>query len=250
MTPPGGNSAIGDQTTNASGVATFTVSSTKAQAKSLTATINDTPLEQPATLTIVPAAPDPAKSTLTLTPASATDGDAVDVVAVFKDAFENPVADSSATFATDRSGSFSPAAGTTDAAGSVSTSYTITGAGTHNLSVTVGGLTLSEPLTVSPAPPTPPDAAQSSVSADSPVAPDMPSVVTVTVRDADGNPLTGVTVTLAETGSRGSVIQPAGTTDANGQAVGSFSASAPDSYTVQATADGVTINQTATISVM
>ncbi|HET8634205.1 MAG TPA: Ig-like domain-containing protein [Gemmatimonadales bacterium] len=250
MTPPAGNSAISDQLTNASGVATFTVSSTKAQGKSLTATINDTPLEQPATLTIVPAAPDPARSTLTLTSASATEGDAVDVVAVFQDAFANPVADSSATFATDRDGSFSPAAGTTDATGSVSTSYTATGAGTHNVSVTVGGLTLSEPLTVSPAAPPAPDAAQSSVSADSPVAPDAPSTVTVVVRDASGNPIQGVTVTLAETGSRGSVIQPAGPTDENGQAVGSFSASVPDTYTVQATAGGVTINQTAAISVL
>jgi hypothetical protein len=170
-------------------------------------------------------------------------------LAVFQDAFGNPVADSSATFATDQGGSFTPAAGTTDASGSVSSSYSAMGAGTHNLSVTVGGLTLSKPLEVSAIAPQSPDAAESSVGADSPVQPDVPSVVTVVVRDAGGNPVQGVTVTLAETGSRGSVIQPAGATDAGGQAVGSFSASSPDTYTIQATAGGVTINQTAAIIV-
>jgi hypothetical protein len=127
----------------------------------------------------------------------------------------------------------------------VSTSYTATGAGTHNVGVTVAGLSLTKPLGVTASP----DAAQSSVNADSPVQPDVPSVVTVIVRDASGNPIPGVTVTLAETGSRGSVSQPAGTTDASGQAVGSFSASTPDTYSIQASADGVTINQPAAIIV-
>jgi hypothetical protein len=249
MSPPTGNSSISSQTTNTSGVATFTVSSTKAQGKSLAATINGTPLNQTGALTVVPAAPDATNSTLTLTPASTSDGGVVGVVAVFQDVFGNPVADSSATFATDQGGSFTPAAGTTDASGSVSSSYSAMGAGTHNLSVTLGGLTLSKPLEVSAIAPQSPDAAESSVGADSPVQPDVPSVVTVVVRDAGGNPVQGVTVTLAETGSRGSVIQPAGATDADGQAVGSFSASSPDTYTIQATAGGVTINQTAAIIV-
>jgi hypothetical protein len=249
MTPPTGNASIDDQVANASGVATFAVSSTKAQGKSLAAKINGTPVDQTGALTIVPAPPDAAHSILTLTPASTTDGGVVSVVAVFQDVFGNPVADSSATFATDQGGSFAPTAATTDGTGSVSSTYTASGAGTHNLSVTAGGLVLSKSLEVSAVAPPSPDAGQSSIGAESPVAPDAPSVVTVTVRDASGDPIPGVTVTLAETASRGSVIQPAGPTDASGQATGSFSASAPDTYTVQATADGVTINQTAAIIV-
>jgi protocatechuate 3,4-dioxygenase beta subunit len=249
MTPPTGNSLIVSQVTNASGVATFTVSSTKAQGKTLVAKVNDTPVDQTGALTIVPAAPDAGKSTLTLTPAAATDGETVTVAAVFQDAFENPVADSSATFASDMGGSFTPPAGTTDATGSVSSSYTATGVGTHTLTVTTGGLPLSKTLAVSAIVPPSPDAGQSTVSADSPVAPDAPSAVTVTVRDASGNPIQGVTVTLAESEGRGTVTQPAAATDANGQAVGGFSAPSPETYTLQATAGGVTINQTAGVIV-
>lgn len=249
MTPPTGNSSISDQMTDASGVATFTVSSTKAQAKSLSAKINGTPVDQTGTLTIIPAAADPGSSTLTLTPESTTDGNAVSVVAVFEDAFGNPVADSSATFATDQGGSFDPPSGTTNASGSVSSTYTATGAGTHNLTVTAGGLPLSAPLAVAAISPPVPDATQSTVTADSPVLVDAPSVVTVVVQDAAGTPISGVTVTLAETGSRGTVIQPTDPTDSNGQAVGSFSASSADTYTIQATANGVTINQTAGVTV-
>ncbi len=84
---------------------------------------------------------------------------------------------------------------------------------------------------------------------DSPVAPLMSSVLTVFVRDAGGNPIEGVTVTLAETGGGGIVMQPATTTDATGLATGSFSSAVTGSFAVTATADGVLLSQTASIVV-
>jgi protocatechuate 3,4-dioxygenase beta subunit len=87
------------------------------------------------------------------------------------------------------------------------------------------------------------------VAATSPVAADAPSTVIVTVIGTDGNPMSGVTVTLAEAGSGGNVVNPAQPTDSNGQTQGSFSASTPGNYTIQATAGGVIINQTASIVV-
>jgi adhesin/invasin len=77
------------------------------------------------------------------------------------------------------------------------------------------------------------------------------STITVTVRDRFDNPLPGVTVALAVSGSSAgnTLVQPAGPTDADGVATGRFSSTAVGNRTVTATADGVAIEQTATVTV-
>ncbi len=64
-----------------------------------------------------------------------------------------------------------------------------------------------------------------------------------------GTPVPGAAVTLAEAGGGGTVSQPSGSTDAGGQTTGSFSSLVAGDFTLQATANGVIINQTASVSV-
>jgi adhesin/invasin len=73
------------------------------------------------------------------------------------------------------------------------------------------------------------------------------STVTVTVRDASGNPLAGQTVTLTATGTGVSLAQP-GPADASGKTTGGFSATGAGPHTITATASGVTIGS-ATVTV-
>src|SRR5439155_1672274 len=94
-------------------------------------------------------------------------------------------------------------------------------------------------------------AAQSTVSATSPIAAGSgTSTITVTAKDANGNPIQGATVTLAATPTAGNTLtQPVGTTDAGGVATGTLWATAAGSQTVSATIDAVAITQTATVVV-
>ena len=75
------------------------------------------------------------------------------------------------------------------------------------------------------------------------------STIAVTARDPSGNPISGVTVQLAATGSGNTLTQPSEPTNASGLATGSLSASSPGPRTVSAQIGGVTIRQTATVTV-
>ena len=75
------------------------------------------------------------------------------------------------------------------------------------------------------------------------------STITVTVRDEFGNPLQGVTVTLEASGTGNTLTQPAEPTRANGTTTGRLSATTAGNRTVTATAGGVAIEQTATVTV-
>src|SRR5207247_10880287 len=75
-----------------------------------------------------------------------------------------------------------------------------------------------------------------------------PSTITVTARDAGGNPIAGATVVLAATGTGTTLTQP-GLTDVNGVATGALSSTAAQSKTVSATINGVAITQTHTATV-
>jgi protocatechuate 3,4-dioxygenase beta subunit len=76
------------------------------------------------------------------------------------------------------------------------------------------------------------------------------SIITVTVHDYSGNPVSGATVTLSATGSGNTITQPAGPTDTNGVATGSLSSTAAGSKTVMAVADGVTLGQQPIVTVI
>ncbi|HJQ65820.1 MAG TPA: Ig-like domain-containing protein [Gemmatimonadales bacterium] len=94
-------------------------------------------------------------------------------------------------------------------------------------------------------------AAQSTVSASpaSITAGGGPSTVTVMVKDASGNPISGAAVVLSATGTGNTLTQPAGTTDNNGVATGTLSSTMAESKTVSATANGTAMTQQATVTV-
>ncbi|HXV91050.1 MAG TPA: Ig-like domain-containing protein, partial [Gemmatimonadales bacterium] len=74
------------------------------------------------------------------------------------------------------------------------------------------------------------------------------STVTVTARDPFGNPVGGVTVVLAASGSGNTVTQP-GPTNASGVATGTVSSTVVGVKTISATVGGVAVSQTASVTV-
>jgi hypothetical protein len=74
------------------------------------------------------------------------------------------------------------------------------------------------------------------------------STITVTVRDAFDNLVSGATVTLSATGTA-NTLTPSGTTDANGQITGTLSSTAAETKTITAMVGTTTINQTASVTV-
>jgi len=76
------------------------------------------------------------------------------------------------------------------------------------------------------------------------------ATITVTAKDASGNPVSGATVVLSASGSGNTLTQPAGPTNSAGVATGTLSSSVAGSKTVSATANGTAITQTATVQVL
>jgi hypothetical protein len=75
------------------------------------------------------------------------------------------------------------------------------------------------------------------------------ATITVTARDAGGNPIAGATVQLAATGSGFTLVQPASATNAAGTATGSLSATIAGDKTISATVNGVAITQQPVVTV-
>jgi protocatechuate 3,4-dioxygenase beta subunit len=75
------------------------------------------------------------------------------------------------------------------------------------------------------------------------------AAITVTARDANGNPIAGAAVVLAATGSGNTVTQPAGTTNAGGVAGGTISSTVAEAKILSATIAGVAITQQDTVTV-
>jgi adhesin/invasin len=76
------------------------------------------------------------------------------------------------------------------------------------------------------------------------------STITVTVKDASGNPIGGATVSLAATPVTGNTLtQPTTPTDANGVATGTLGSTVAEPKTVTATANGIAVTQAATVTV-
>ena len=72
--------------------------------------------------------------------------------------------------------------------------------------------------------------------------------MTVTVTDAQGNPVAGATVVLSVTGSANTITQPA-VSDGAGVTTGSFTTTVAETKTVSATAGGVGLAATVTVGI-
>jgi Invasin, domain 3/Bacterial Ig-like domain (group 1) len=75
------------------------------------------------------------------------------------------------------------------------------------------------------------------------------STITVTAKDAFGNPLQGLTVNLTASGSGNNIVQPTNATNGQGMTTGRFSSTSPGDHTVSATIAGTAVTQTAKVTV-
>lgn len=252
-------SAISD----ANGQAVFTIKSTTAGTGTVTAVGDGVTLATKPTYTFTPVASpvDPANSTIVANPVSApADGATpITVTVTLRDAGNLPLAGLTVAINTTPSVQVTTINAVTDANGRAvfelrsttpQPSVTITALGDTAIG---GGVPLNVPAVVTFTAVVPVDAAQSTVSASPTSVPadgTTPITVTVTARDAAGNPLQGRAVTISANPSNGVVITPAtATTNAQGVATFTVTSTLPSaSTTITAVAGGVTILQTATVS--
>ena len=247
--------------TNANGVATGTIRSTVAQPKIISAVINGVAITQTDTVTVVPDVPaalfftgQPSNSGagVTITPA---------VQVAVHDQFGNLVTDATndvaMTIGVNPGGGVLSGTTPVAAVGGLATfsDLSINAAGTgYRLRADATGLTgvSSVVFNVTGSPPTGVSPALSTVTADPSTitaGPGNVATITVTAKDASGNPVSGATVTLAASGSSNTLTQPAAT-DVNGVTTGTLSSTLAQPKVVSATIDGVAITQTATVTVV
>jgi probable HAF family extracellular repeat protein len=196
--------------------------------------------------------PDASRSTVSAAPTSITAGAGSSTISVtVKDAGGNPIRGVRVVLSATGSGNtLTQPASLTDASGVATGTLSSTVAGTKTVSATADGTSIVQTavVTVNPGPVSP---SQSTVTA-APVwitSGSETSTITVTVKDAHGNPITGATVVLEATGSEKGLTQPAGPTDANGVATGTVSSTVEETKRVWATANGTPLNQIATVTV-
>jgi adhesin/invasin len=190
---------------------------------------------------------------------SATVGTAVTIppAVVVRDAGGTPVAGVPVTFAVaSGGGSVKDASATTGADGVAAVGRWTLGdaAGANSLTATVGAENVSgNPVTfTATGTPGSASAARSTMGVSPGTIPASSgtsiSVVTVVVRDAEGNPIAGQTVSLNATGAGVSLAQP-NPTDATGSTTAQFSATASGDHVITAVASGVTLgSKTVTVT--
>ncbi len=238
-------------TTNASGVATATLSSTVAEPKTVSATADGTPITQPASVTVTPPVPtvSPSLSTVVAAPTSFTAGGSSTITVTVNDGSGAPLSGVTVTLSATGSGNNITQPSPTDGSGQTTGTLTSTGAGSKTVTAVAGGVTLDqEPVVTVTA--GSPDAGESMVAAApaSIIVGSGSSNITVTVKDQYGNLVDGSSVVLAATGT-GNTLTGGGATNPSGVATGMLSSTDAESKTVSATADGTPITQTAAVNV-
>jgi invasin-like protein/Big-like domain-containing protein len=242
-------------TTAADGTIIGTLASTKAEGKTVSATINGVAINQQASVTVAPA---PAAALAFTTQPSNAQANAPIVPAVtvdIRDAFGNHVnSGANVSMAIGTNPGSGTLAGTTtqQAVNGVATfdDLAINNTGTgYTLAASSGSLTGATSSAFNITPPAP-SATLSTVVAGTPsFSAGGSSAITVTVQDGLGNPLSGVTVTLSSSAVGDVVTQPSTTTDGSGVTAGSVSATSAGSRTITAVAGGVTLNQKPSLAV-
>jgi len=203
-------------TTDADGATSATLKSSKAEAKTVTIAFGDGQVLN-AGVTFIPGPPVGGQSSLTATPDTQVAGTPVALSATFRDALGNPNVGASVAFdATGEGSVLSSTTATTDASGVGSVTLSSTKSGPKSIAVTLGGLTLTTGVTFVPGPPSSAgstlEASPASVVADN----ETTATLTAHVRDANGNPVAGVTVAISADGSGNTLSTTSGISDESG----------------------------------
>jgi protocatechuate 3,4-dioxygenase beta subunit len=196
--------------------------------------------------------PSPSLSTVAAAPSSITAGSGSATVTVTaRDASNAPISGATVVIsATGTGNTVTQPVGPTNGSGVATGTLSSTVAGAKTVSATIDGVAITQTAVVTVTADVP-SATTSTVSA-SPTSITVgtgTSTITVTVKDAHGNPVSGVTVSLAATGTGNTVTQPAAATNASGVATGTLSSTVAESKTVSASAGGTPISQTAAVTV-
>jgi hypothetical protein len=237
----GGNNVFGatSGSTDANGVFQTTLKSTLAQAQNVTATFgNSNSLS--AAVTFQPGAASAATSTLALSPNSQVANNTNTIVAVLtlRDAQGNAIPGVTPVFTASGSSTTISTPSATTASGQSTVTYKSTLAQNENAVVTAGSITLTAPMTFVAGPPT---SAASTLVASPNATPGNGSAsiaLTATARDAQGNPVSGTSVSLAASGGNNTFAAPTGTTAANGTYATTLKSTQMQTETVTATLNG------------
>lgn len=238
--------------TDAFGVATGTLTSTGAGAKTVTAVAGGVTLNQQPVVNVFAGPPDAAQSTVSANPTSIEQITGTSTITVtVKDQFGNPVNGSSVVLGASGTGNSFGQPSPTNASGVTTGTLSSSDLQTETVTATAGGVPLNQQPSITITPPVPtPSASLSTVVANTPsLTAGGSSTVTVTVRDASNNPMSGVTVTLSATGNGNTITQPVGSTDGSGVATGTLASTGAGSKTVTAVAGSVTLNQQPVVTV-
>jgi adhesin/invasin len=233
--------------TDASGVFTSAFGSTMAEQKTITATFTGGTVTT--SVTVTPAAPSSTTSTLSASPTTVTaDGTAATTLtATVRDVHGNLVPGVAVTFTSTGTGNtFTPASSTTSASGVASSAMRSTVAESKTVTASFSGGSASTAVTFT---------AGAAVSATSTLsasptsfAAGDSSTVTVTLRDANGNLVSGATVVFSSTGTGNSFTPASGTTDGSGVLTSSFSSTTAEAKTLTATFGAESVTTAVTIA--
>ena len=246
-------------TTDANGQATFTVKSTTAGTVTYTATdtTDNLTVTEKAQVAFQPGPVDAGKSTVSANPSPVVaDGTATSTITVtLKDANSNVVPGKTVSVAgSPTTSTITAVNGTTDANGQATFTVksTVAGPVTYTATDTSDTVIVTQTAQVDFTPGAV-SADQSTVSAppDAVVADGTAtSTVTVTLKDANGNVVSGKTVSLAGSPATSTITDINNTTDANGQATFTVKSTTANTvtYTATDTDDTIVVTQTAQVS--
>jgi adhesin/invasin len=238
--------------TNANGVATGTLTSTVAGQKVVSATASGTAITKTATVTVNANPVSASLSTVAAAPTSIPLATGTSTITVtVKNGSGQPVSGATVVLAATGTGNtLVQPASVTNASGVATGTLSSTVAEAKTVSATADGIALTPTATVTVTPGGV-SAGQSTLGASpsSIAAGSGTSTITVTAKDAAGNPMSGATVVLAATGTGNTLVQPASVTNASGLATGTLSSTVAETKTVSATINGLAITQTATVTV-
>ena len=249
-----GNTLTQPGSTNASGVATGKIASTKAEDKVVTATVNGTVvISQQPTVTFLAAGPSAANSSVTANPTTGVvaDGAATSTITVtVRDTAGNPISGAVVTLTSTGTGNTLAQPLPTNGTGATTGTIASTKAELKTVTAKVGAITITQTAKVTFVAGAP-SATVSTITA-SPASlvanGTATSTITVTVKDPQGNPVAGASVVLAATGTGNTLVQPS-FTNGSGVATGTLASTKAEAKTVSAQVDGtVTLVQTATVT--
>ena len=240
-------------TTNASGVATGTLQSSVAEVKTVSATANGVALSQTASVAVTGGGVSASQSSVAAALASFTAGSGSTTITVtVRDGGGAPISGASVVLATNGTqNTLVQPAGPTDANGVATGTLSSTKAELKTISATADGtpITQTAPVTVTAGAVS--GATSVVTAAPTSIAPGTEtSTIRVTAKDSYGNPVSGVTVTLAATGSGNTLTQPASLTNSVGVTSGTLSSTVEEVKTVSAAVNGTAVPQTTTVTVV